>query len=65
MIPMITTVNVADNECFRQKWRNFNLLEVPKSDKRRENLVKVSSNTDIVSLSQDNKSQGFTTVNVS
>ena len=42
---MIATVNVADNE-----WRNPYLTEVPMSDKRRENLVKVSSNTDIVFL---------------
>ena len=58
--PMIATVNVADNE-----WRNPYLTEVPMSDKRRENLVKVSSNADIVFLSQDNKTQTFTTFNMS
>ena len=58
--PMITTVNVSDSEL-----RNLNLTEVPKSDKRRENLVKVSSNTDIVFLSQDNKCKAFTTFNMS
>ena len=58
--PMIATVNVADNE-----WRNPYLTEVPMSDKRRENLVKVSSNTDIVFLPQDNKCKALTTFNMS
>ena len=53
-------MNAADD-----KWKNFNLWEVPKSDKRRENLVKVSSNTVIVFLSQDNKSKAYTTFNMS